>query len=102
MTEVGITELKTRTSNIIRRVRDANETFVVTYRGRPIAKLEPLEDTETHLAVDLSILEEMDRIAEEVTKYWPKGLSAADAVRQTSESCRCTLSTRYAVTVHTS
>ncbi len=58
MTEVGITELKTRTSDIIRRVRYANETFVVTYRGRPVAKLEPLEDTETHLARDLSILEE--------------------------------------------
>ena len=81
MTEVGIRELKTQASDIIRRVRDGNETFVVTYRGRPVAKLEPLEDTETHLARDLSILEEMDRIAEEVTKYWPKGLSAVDAVK---------------------
>ena len=80
MTEVGITELKTRTSDIIRRVRDANETFLITYHGRPVAKLEPLEDTETHLARDLSILEEMDRIAEKVTRYWPQGLSAADAV----------------------
>ena len=81
MTEVGIRELKTQASDIIRRVREDNETYIVTYRGKPVAKLEPLEDTETHLARDLSILEEMDRIAEEVTKYWPKGLSAVDAVK---------------------
>ncbi len=81
MTEVGITELKTRTSDIIRRVRYANETFLITYRGRPVAKLGPVQSTENQVDRDLSILEEMDRIAEEVTKYWPKGLSAVDAVK---------------------
>ena len=80
MAEVGITELKTRTSDIIRRVRDGNETFLITYRGRPVAKLEPVQDNEEQLARDLSILEEMDRLAEEITKHWPKGFSAVDAV----------------------
>ena len=80
MNEVGIRELKTQASDIIRRVRDGNETFVVTYRGRPVAKLEPVQDNEEQLARDLSILEEMDRLAEEITKHWPEGLSAADAV----------------------
>lgn len=80
MTEVGIRELKTQASDIIRRVRENNESYVVTYRGRPVARLEPLEDTQAQVARDLSVLEEMDRIAEEVSKYWPEGLSAADAV----------------------
>lgn len=80
MTEVGIRELKTQASDIIRRVRDDNETFVVTYRGRRVAKLEPVQDSEEQLARDLSILEEMDRLSEEITKRWPEGLSAADAV----------------------
>ena len=82
MNEVGITELKTRTSEIIRRVRLANETFVITHRGQPVAKLGPVQDKEEQLARDLSILEEMDRIAEEVTKHWPEGVSAVDAVRE--------------------
>ena len=82
MTEVGITELKTRTSDIIRRVRDANETFVITYRGQPVAKLGPIQDTESQGSRDLSILEEMDRLAEEITKHWPEGVSAVDAVRE--------------------
>ena len=82
MTKVGITELKTRTSDIIRRVRDANETFLITNRGRPVAKLTPIQDTETKIARDLSILKEMDRLAEEITKHWPEGVSAVDAVRE--------------------
>ena len=80
MTEVGIRELKTQASDIIRRVRENNESYVVTYRGRPVAKLVPVLDNEAQLARDLSILEEMDRLAEEINKDWPDGLSAADAV----------------------
>ena len=82
MTEVGIRELKTQASDIIRRVRENNESYVVTYRGRPVARLEPVQDAETRLARDLAVLEDMDRVAEEVARYWPEGLSAADAVSE--------------------
>ncbi len=82
MTEVGIRELKSQASDIIRRVRDGNETFVVTYRGRPVARLEPFEDPATTKYRTQEVLAEMDRIAETVTKYWPSGVSAVDAVSQ--------------------
>ena len=82
MTEVGIRELKTQASDIIRRVREDKETYIVTYRGKPVAKLEPVQDKEEQVARDLSILEEMDRLAEESTKHRPKGLSAVDAVKE--------------------
>ena len=82
MTEVGIRELKTQASDIIRRVREDKETYIVTYRGKPVAKLEPVQDKEEQVARDLSILEEMDRLAEEITKRWPEGLSAVDAVKE--------------------
>ena len=80
MTEVGIRELKTQASDIIRRVRENNESYVVTYRGKPVAKLEPLADPEEKRYRAREVLAEMDKIAEEVSKYWPEGLSAADAV----------------------
>ena len=80
MTKVGITELKTRTSYIIHRVRDANETFLITYRGRPVARLRPIESPETEQYETSEVLAEMDRIAEEVTKHWTEGVSAVDAV----------------------
>lgn len=82
MNEVGIRELKTQASDIIRRVRDTNETIVVTYRGRAVARIEPLEDPETTRYRAREVLTEMDRIAEEVTQYWPSGVSTVDAVAE--------------------
>ena len=82
MTEVGITELKTRTSDIIRRVRYANETFLITYRDRPVARLRPLEKPETTTYETREVLAELDRLTEEITKHWPEGVSAVDAVRE--------------------
>ena len=80
MTEVGIRELKTQPNDIIRRVRENNESYAVTYRGKPVTRLKPVQNKEEQVARDLSILKEMDRLAEEITKHWPEGLSAADAV----------------------
>lgn len=82
MNEVGIRELKTQASDIIRRVRDTNETIVVTYRGRAVARIEPLEDPETTRYRAREVLAEMDRIAEEVTQYWPSGVSTVGAVAE--------------------
>ena len=45
MTFVGIRELRQRASDILRRV-EAGETFEVTDRGRPIARLSPITDLE--------------------------------------------------------
>lgn len=82
MNEVGIRELKTQASDIIRRVRDTNEAVVVTYRGKAVARIEPLEDPETTRYRAREVLAQMDRIAEEVTQYWPSGVSAVDAVAE--------------------
>jgi len=43
-TEIGAFEAKTKFSEILRKV-DAGERFTLTLRGRPIARLEPIEKT---------------------------------------------------------
>ena len=79
--EIGVRDLKERTSEIIRRVREEKESFDITYRGRVVAWLIPIvrpsgeEDWR-------AIWAEMDRTAEEIGKKWPKGVSAVDAVRE--------------------
>jgi prevent-host-death family protein len=42
MTEVGLFEAKTRLSELVRQVR-AGESFILTDRGKPAAKLTPIE-----------------------------------------------------------
>lgn len=43
MRQVGIRELKQRTSEVLRRVREDGESVDVTYRGRVVARLVPVE-----------------------------------------------------------
>lgn len=44
MPEVGIRALKNETSEIIRAVREEGIEYVVTYRGKPVAVIRPLDE----------------------------------------------------------
>jgi prevent-host-death family protein len=82
MGEVGVRELKQKTSEILRRVRQGRETILITYRGRAIARLEPIEDEETKRAKGLAALEEIEALAQEIGARWTPGVSAVEAVRE--------------------
>lgn len=82
MEEVGIRELKQRTSEILRRVREESATYTVTHRGRVVARLVPVEDVETRRADAHGVLVAMDDLAREIDACWPAGVSAADAVAE--------------------
>ena len=53
---VGVRELKTHAAQILRRVRDARASYVVTHRGRAIGVILPLDgvDDASHSAQDVS------------------------------------------------
>jgi prevent-host-death family protein len=42
--EVGVRELKANASELVRQVREQRAEYVVTHRGRPVAKLVPIPD----------------------------------------------------------
>jgi prevent-host-death family protein len=44
MPKVGVRELKNRTSEILRAVREEGTEYVVTYQGRPMAVLLPVDE----------------------------------------------------------
>ena len=43
MTEIGATEFKAKCLELMDRVASRRETFVITKRGRPVARLVPIE-----------------------------------------------------------
>ncbi len=47
MASVGVRELKQHTSEVLRRVRENGETIEVTFRGRVVARLVPVEPRAT-------------------------------------------------------
>ncbi len=82
MTSVGVRELREQTSAIVKRVREKGETVDVTYRGRIVARLIPVAQPRPDSEELKRWLEEHDRLGEEISKVWPKGVSALDAVRE--------------------
>jgi prevent-host-death family protein len=82
MVEVGVRELKRRASDILRQVREGKETITITYRGRAIARIVPVEDLESQKAEALAVLAEADELARKIGALWPKGVSALEAVQE--------------------
>ena len=82
MEEIGVRELKEKASELLREVRENRETYAITYRGRIIARLVPEESEEEKRARALAALAKMDRAAKRISRHWPKGVSAVDAVAE--------------------
>jgi prevent-host-death family protein len=55
LAEVGIRELKQQASEIVRRVREKKEVITITYRGKAVAKLVPIENMEDKRAEAMAI-----------------------------------------------
>lgn len=49
---VGVRELKAHAARILRQVRDSQESFVLTHRGRAVGVILPLEPAPEVLPVD--------------------------------------------------
>src|SRR2546427_8034020 len=47
---VGVRELKTHAAGILRRVREARASYVLTHRGRAVGMILPLEPAEENTA----------------------------------------------------
>jgi prevent-host-death family protein len=80
MPEVGIRELKTHASEIIRNVRDKQTRYIVTYRGKPIGILQPLPE-----ASDIDETDhwaELKRLGEEIGRGWNSPLSSLELLNE--------------------
>ena len=78
MPDVGVRELKARASEIIRNVRERRARYVITYRGRPVARLVPAteaDDTE-------HAWQELDRLSREVSARWQSDKSAVEILAE--------------------
>ena len=82
MEEIGVRELKENASEVLRRVREEQATYRITYRGRVVAELSPSPRGDKDDENWERIWAEMDELAEEIGKEWPEGVSAVDAIRE--------------------
>ncbi len=87
MSLIGVRELREQTSEVIRRVRQDRAEYVVTYQGRPVAIILPLdagraekEMVQASKKAMLGSWERYERLAEELRRAWPTDLSTQDVI----------------------
>ena len=87
MSLIGVRELREQTSEVIRRVREERAEYVVTYQGRPVAVILPLDteraEAEMVQASKSAVLgdwERYERLAEEIRSAWPSDLATQDLI----------------------
>jgi prevent-host-death family protein len=85
MSLIGVRELREQASKVIRQVRKEGAEYVVTYQGRPVAIILPLDtaraEAEMVRVSKKAILgnwETYERLAEELRRVWPSDISTQD------------------------
>ena len=86
MREIGVRELKIRASEIVRNVRERRARYVITYHGRPVGVLAPLEGAEPGgpAAGESATLiwDELTRLGQDISQGWPAGKTSADILAE--------------------
>ncbi|HID62770.1 MAG TPA: type II toxin-antitoxin system Phd/YefM family antitoxin [Anaerolineae bacterium] len=87
MPDIGVRELKARASEIIREVRERRARYVITYRGRPVGLLLPLDEVRaaTLSPTDESattVWEELTRLGEEIGRGWRSPLTSVELLSE--------------------
>ena len=87
MSLIGVRELREQTSEVVRRVREDQAEYVITYQGRPVAVILPLdakraerEMVEAGKRAVVDHWERYERLAEELRQSWPTDLSTQDVI----------------------
>lgn len=82
MREIGVRELKSKASEIVRQVRESKARYVVTYRGAAVGVLAPLETTPEPLPAEADespdAYEELWALGKEIDRCWRAGPSAVE------------------------
>jgi prevent-host-death family protein len=85
MQSIGVREFRKDASRVFRYVRLKRKDVIVTYRGKPIARIVPLDDAgraSRPAQPAGGLWSEMDALAAEVTAAWNGTMSGADAVSE--------------------
>ena len=84
MREIGVRELKAKASEIVRSVRLRRARYIITYRGRPVGLLAPLDQTpDRAISGESTAWDELTRLGQEIGRNWPACVTSADILSAT-------------------
>lgn len=91
MPRVGLRELKNQAAEILRQVREESAEYIVTYHGRPVAVILPIDEeflareeaqATQHTQPSAALWEEMDQLRQEIDASWQSDRTAVEIVSE--------------------
>ena len=79
--EIGIRELKSRASEVVRAVKEERARYIITQRGKPAALIIPLDALPLKKSDD-EVWERLMKIGEELGKGWQSEKSAVEILSE--------------------
>jgi prevent-host-death family protein len=79
--EIGIRELKSRASEVVRSVKEDRARYIITQRGKPAAMIIPLDAAPPQKSAD-EVWERLLKIGEELGKGWQSEKSAVEILSE--------------------
>jgi prevent-host-death family protein len=79
--EIGIRELKSRASEVVRAVKEDRARYIITQRGKPAALIVPLDAAPPEKSAD-EVWERLMKIREELGKGWQSEKSAVEILSE--------------------
>jgi len=79
--EIGIRELKSRASEVVRAVKEEHARYIITQRGVPAALIIPLDAAPPEKSDD-EVWERLMKIGEELGKGWQSEKSAVEILSE--------------------
>jgi len=79
--EIGIRELKSRASEVVRAVKEERARYVITQRGKPAALIIPLDSIPSKESDD-DAWERLMKLREELGKGWQSEKSAVEILSE--------------------
>jgi len=85
--EIGVRELKNQATEILREVREQQIEYIVTYHGKPVARILPFTENSASLRTKRPALSsaeqeamwaEWDALADEIDENWQSELGAVE------------------------
>lgn len=79
--EIGIRELKTRASEVVRAVKETRARYIITQRGKPAALIIPL-DAEIKKTDADEVWERLEKLGAEIAQGWQNEKSAVEILSE--------------------
>ncbi|RIK31302.1 MAG: hypothetical protein DCC56_03705 [Anaerolineae bacterium] len=80
--EIGIRELKSRASEVVRAVKEERARYVITQRGKPVATIIPMDAVLPEKKSDDEVWDRLMQLGEQISKGWKNEKSAVETLSE--------------------